>query len=286
MNPPEPLCIGENNLSHAWSCALLHIIDHPGTEVTPLLVSVSGFDGDQTPENTAIRAALDSALRSVGEQEVRSVANTLFPTRLWKRSGGDRHELYRTYLSLLPRLVAMCRSKNGRGLYFARLIAYDKDPVTGSSLPHLPEDAVPCGGNQLEYVITQYRSRPGVRRSMFQASVFDPARDHLGSAQLGFPCMQHLSFVPHADGTLAVNAFYATQQVFQKAYGNYLGICRIGHFMAGEMGLRLGRMNCYTGVSKLEGVGKTAPALERLVEVLRAETPLPAVRCGGQGMGR
>ena len=33
---------------------------------------------------------------------------------------------------------------------------------------------------------------------------------------LGFPCLQHLSFVPDFhDGALALNAFYATQQLYE-----------------------------------------------------------------------
>ncbi len=32
----------------------------------------------------------------------------------------------------------------------------------------------PCDGNQLEWILSQYESRPGVRRSMWQATTFDP----------------------------------------------------------------------------------------------------------------
>ena len=49
------------------------------------------------------------------------------------------------------------------------------------------------------------------------AFAIDPTRDHVREAQLGFPCLQHVSFVP-GDGLLTLNAFYATQQLFDKAY--------------------------------------------------------------------
>ena len=108
----------------------------------------------------------------------------------------------------------------GRGLYFERMVMYGRGP---------------CDGNQLEWILSQFGSRKGVRRSMLQAATFDPGRDHVASAQLGFPCLDHVSFVPTRAG-LVVNATYATQQVFDKAYGNYLGLTRLGAFMAKEMG--------------------------------------------------
>jgi hypothetical protein len=78
--------------------------------------------------------------------------------------------------------------------------------------------------------------------------------------------LQHVSFVPN-DGGLIINSFYATQQVFEKAYGNYLGLCRLGHFMASEMHLTLERMNCVIGVEKLDFSPKSK--LSSLVEAAR-----------------
>ena len=100
---------------------------------------------------------------------------------------------------------------------------------------------------------------------MLQASIFDPARDHVRQAQLVFPCLQHVSFVPQGT-TLMVNAFYATQQIFEKAYGNYLGLCRLGQFMAHEMGLTFNCLNCFTGVEKLDTIPKSSPILAPIIE--------------------
>jgi hypothetical protein len=126
----------------------------------------------------------------------------------------------------------------------------------------------PCGGNQLEWILKQYKSRPGVRRSMFQATTFDPGRDHGNTAQLPFPCLQQLSFVP-TDSGLVANAFYATQQIFDKAYGNYLGLAQLAAFMAHEMGLPLASLNVTVGVAKLERIAKTDAALRPLSAAAR-----------------
>jgi hypothetical protein len=43
---------------------------------------------------------------------------------------------------------------------------------------------------------------------------------------------------------MKVVALYANQLLIEKAYGNYLGLYRLGKFMAGEMGLTLKRVTC------------------------------------------
>jgi len=251
MSSLEPPLIEETNLSRAWGRALVHIIDHSGTEVVPLLVSLTNFPDGEPEEDSNIRRELDSCLRTKGSQSVHTVANTLFPRSLYRLAGYNRERLYALFLENYDRYVALEPHKNARGMYFHRLIAYGEPPI-----------------NQLEFIITQYRSRPGVRRSMFQATTFDPALDYTNAAQLAFPCMQQISFVPVSEG-LVVNAFYASQQLFEKAYGNYLGVCRLGNFMAREMGLPLARVNCFAGVLKLERIGKTDRALGVVVQAAR-----------------
>ncbi len=179
---------------------------------------------------------------------------------MWEIFKHNRQEFFQNYIDDLPKIKAV-ENKYRPCLYFERLIAFD-------SCPH--------NGNQLEHIISEYTSRPKVRRSMFQASIFDPARDHVRNAQLGFPCLGHISFVPNnKDKTLVLNAFYATQQILSKAYGNYLGLCKLGNFMAHEMGLKFERMNCFVGVAKLDEeingkkIGKTSPVITPLKEAVR-----------------
>ncbi|MCC3411550.1 MULTISPECIES: thymidylate synthase [unclassified Microcoleus] len=254
MSNSLPLIIEETNLSHAWSRAFLHIIDNPGKEVSPLLITLTGFTNSMPKEDQAIRDALDNCLKINNEQSVHTVANTIFPASYWQRSNHNRNKLFDTYLENFPRIQALSPKKNKRGLYFERLIAYGSGPNNG---------------NQLEYIISQYKSRTGVRRSMFQASIFDPARDHIIDPRIPFPCLQHVSFIPQKNKSLIMNAFYATQLLFNKAYGNYLGLCKLGNFMAHEMGLTFERMNCFVGVAKMDNIPKKCPTLEELKKVAR-----------------
>ncbi len=252
---PEPVMINDNNLSRAWSRLLLGILDGAGTEVSPLVLSVTGFDDNGVvPEDPAVRQAVDQLLKRKGRLKVEDVAFTIFPQRLWEMSRGDRTRLFTLYRTTFPRWQAMNKKANGRGLYFERMVMYGRGP---------------CDGNQLEWILSQYGSRAGVRRSMLQATTFDPGRDHVASAQLGFPCLQQISFEPTAAG-LVVNAFYATQQIFDKAYGNYLGLAQLGAFMAHEMDVPLARLNVMIGVAKLERITKSDPDFAPLVAAAQA----------------
>ena len=259
MSSTVPIIINEKNLSYAWCRVLLHIIDNPGKEISPLVISLTGFNQGITNEDQSIRDALDNCLKD-RDQSIDTVANTIFPSSIWRHSKYDRKKFFEAYIKNLPRIKAL-NSKNKRGIYFERLISF-------GSGPH--------NGNQLEHIIYEYKSHPKIRRNMFQASIFDPGRDHIPDLwQLGFPCLQHISFVPNnKDETLIINAFYATQQLINKAYGNYLGLCRLGHFMAHEMGLKFDRMNCFIGVEKLEKIGKEtigkkSPTLAPVIDASR-----------------
>lgn len=245
-----PLLINEDSLSKAWAKAILHVMEHTGHEIAPLVLSFTGFDEEgKANEHVGVRAALDQLLISNGHRAVSDVAHTIFPQRIWQIAQGDRSYFYSLYKEVFPRYRAMNAKGNRRGLYFERLIDYKRGPNDG---------------NQLEWILAQYNSRAGVRRSMFQASIFDPERDHIADAQLQFPCMQQVSFEPTKEG-LVVNAFYATQQLFVKAYGNYLGIAQLGAFMAHEMNMKLSRVNVIVGVAKLERITKSDEALDPLI---------------------
>ena len=267
------MVIDDTNLSRAWARLLLQVFDGAGTEIAPLVLTLSGFNqNSQAVENAAVRRALNGLLRRKGRIVVENVAFTIFPQRLWEMSRGDRARFFALYCATFRRWQAINRKANGRGLYFERMVRYGRGP---------------CGGNQLEWILSQFNSRRGVRRSMLQATTFDPGRDHVASAQLGFPCLQQVSFEPTAAG-LVTNAFYATQQIFDKAYGNYLGLAQLGAFMAREMGMPLARLNVMVGVAKLERINKSDADLVPLVAAARAlvtpptptGTTRPGLHCG------
>ena len=239
------LTIEEDNLSVAWAQALLHVLK--AGEITPLTVVIRGFAKGKPMEVTPLRRLLDRALDTEKKAlSCHEVANTIFPISLWNPAA-DRQQLYERYLRIMPRVLRY--RLNRYGVYFQRLIAYDHD------------DAYKDGFNQLEHIIQTWHGG-NHRRSALQAAIFDPRKDHTNQRMRGFPCLQQVAFAPQGANGLMVTGLYATQYIFERAYGNYLGLCRLGRFMAQEMGKQLTQVNCVASPAK--GGNKTKSFLHEL----------------------
>jgi hypothetical protein len=228
--PSALMTVEESNLSYAWGKAFLRVMERGVDDIMPLVVTVKIDTSGIPVEDPQIRRALDRALIEHGEDDCQAVANTIFPASLWNPRR-PRPELYRRYQLLVPRL-RRTYLENRNGLYFQRMIAYDDDrPV-----------------NQLEHVITTYLG-DNHRRSALQLALFDPRVDHTHQRQRGFPCLQSVTFTPYGQGELAVTGFYPLQTLFAKAYGNYLGLSRLGRFVGHELNLRFTRLTCVAAVA-------------------------------------
>jgi hypothetical protein len=243
--------IEEQDLSRAWARAVRPMLGaRAQSEIAPICVSITGFDRGVVRESGSIRKELDAVLVKAKKQNCHTVANTIFPDSLWNPTS-PRSLLFDRFKMSLPRIKSSS-TKNRHGTYFERLIA-------GGPVAH---------PNQLDFVIDLYLRRKGVRRSALQVGVYNPQLDLTGSALRGFPCLQHLTFAPVGKG-LNLNAFYATQYAFERAYGNYLGLCRLGRFVAHELKLELVRVTCFTGIM-LRDEKIDARAKQRIAKVVDA----------------
>ncbi|WP_374550631.1 hypothetical protein [Flavobacterium sp.] len=114
-----PVLIEENNLSKAWCKVLQHIIDNSGNEITPLVLTLSDFDEDNTIKNELNKDLAEHQLDSID-----IVSETIFPQSLYLFNKSNRQELFRLYLeNVLPRLKKIDK-RNSAGTYFERLIAF------------------------------------------------------------------------------------------------------------------------------------------------------------------
>lgn len=259
----SPVTIEADNLSVGWGL-VLEALTKPGvSRLAPLTLSITGFnDKGVAAETPAIREAVDRFLAAQGKRDSENVAWTIFPQRDWEIADGDRELFFDVYIESFQRVQAFNPRNNKRGSYFQRLI-----DLNGEGR----------GPNQLKWLLDEYDQHPRARRtSKFQATTFDPVRDHSSTGQLEFPCLQQVSFT-FDDGGLQLNAFYATQQIARKAYGNYLGLARLGGFVAGQMKLRFEQLNIFVGVAKMD-VRKSDPDLVDLLGVVRQHLPLAADR--------
>lgn len=219
-------------LSSAWARAFLEVMKPGVTRVAPLVVTVAEFEDEVPVENEQIRDRLDAELANLGLKSVATVANTLFPSSLWNPDADVNADLlYERYERIWPWI----KRDNKRGGYFRRLTAYQPKNWEGEPI------------NQLDHISETYRR--GVRRgTALQAGIIDPTRDHVHTIRLGFPCLHQVGFTPDKEG-LIVTGYYGSQYLVQRAYGNFLGLCRLGRFMADQMGLELVRMTCVSGTA-------------------------------------
>ena len=235
-----PVVLADQNLSLAWGRALLALCRRGTTLIAPLTVTITGLDAG-VQEHAGIRNALDDLLTTKDMKSVRTTASTIFPASMWRRDA-PRDRIYERYLAAYSRIKHACRA-NQYGTYFHRMIAYLPDGV---------DEPV----NQLEHIIATYAGN-NHRRSALQAVIFDPTRDHTNQRQRGFPCLHQVAFSPVDDGNLAVTGFYGTQHIVRRAYGNYVGLCQLGEFIARELHLQLSRVTCVAAVAEL-GIEKAA----------------------------
>lgn len=232
----SPLLIEETNLSNAWCKVLENILNSPGKEISPLLLTLTNFE-----ESLKTRRALDTHLKSNKMGSIQTVSETIFPDSLYQFCQRDRQTFYSEYLNNLPRIKKI-DPNNRNGTYFERLIAYD-----GKNKKI----------NQLDIIISSLASKSIKRRSKLQASIFDPAKDHTNKPFQGFPCLQHVTLFESENGGLILNSFYAIQYLYQRAYGNWLGLINLGKFIANELQMEFERFNCYVGVEQLDKLKKS-----------------------------
>lgn len=264
---PEVIC--EDNLSYAWGRAFLTAMKGSKDDLMPLTISIGELTNGLPKEDNQIREALDVALAQNGKYSCAISGLTIFPFKYWNLMGRPHIKQFTDlYLNkYLPRLRAR-DSRNKKGTYFERMVAFEGVRGKGGKLLNETK-------NQLEHIISLWpknseHSRP--RQSALQAACFDPVKDHNGAPRSGFPCLQQVSFTYDDNGGLAINAYYPTQYIFDRAYGNYLGLCHLGYFMADELGLKLVRLNCFVGRPELGNVNKSA--LQGLVEILQGALPI------------
>lgn len=262
--------ITDNNLSHAWRDALRALIAEGGKTVHLAVAIARPLDA----EDEHIRAMLDAFLderRRAGTKlwPVSTVANTIFPAAFYRR---DR-ENARARLYELHEKAQRLQRRLDSDSYFNRLVAYPGP------------DGKPF--NQLEYIVDRLikqrkpRERGGAMSSAYEVGLTTPGGDLRVQAPgrdrniMSFPCLSQISFTLDGD-VVNLAALYRNQYFVTRAYGNYLGLARIGDFIAHEVGARLGEVLCLAthadaqfdslGKGRVEHLLRTLEAGDQLVE--------------------
>jgi hypothetical protein len=261
--------VDHENISTAWLEALSCLLESDEGKAIHLAVCIRH---PHEPEDQGIRGALDSFIENARKRKPRlwavsTVANTIFPAAFYQPEGEHpRARLYELHGKAQRIQERMGRESEN---YFNRLVAY---PVPGRE-PF----------NQLEYIvdrlIKQRKPRKGGRGGAL-SSAYETGFTVPDGADLrvqapgqdrntrGFPCLSHISFTLEHD-RLNLAALYRNQHFVARAYGNYLGLARIGTFVAREVGVELGEIMCLATHADAEYGDFGKSAIEALVRTAR-----------------
>jgi hypothetical protein len=221
-------------------------------------------------EDMSVRESVDTLLTSLGFASVTTVANTIFPYKIAATSTDHAH-LARRYRAYYPRLQRM-ESDNRRGTYFGRLVAYpgtggpgDQIDQIGLIIKRLKIEQASGSAKSARYETTVGLAGEGDLdtadalaldkipeadpTAAMAALVYVPGKDN---SAMGFPCLSHCSFQLDRGGRLHMLAQYRSQYMVQRAYGNYLGLGRLLHHVAGQAGLATGQLTVVAGYAKIE----------------------------------
>jgi thymidylate synthase len=257
--------IKAETISAAWLDAVAFLVGNGGKAVNLAVVFAS------EREDQEIRTAYDefvaewrAAKRRPVLYPASTVANTLFPQALYRHGPGveARERLYRLH----ERSMRIQKRYSKKDSYFDRLVNWPS--ANGEPF------------NQLEHVIDRLAKqlkRNGPLSSAYEVGVAHPS-DGLGAEArvyapgvdkrlMSFPCLSHISFTL-VSNRLHVSAIYRNQDFISRAYGNYLGLARVGGFVAAEAGCELGETLCLATHADAASYGKQAAA--ELVERCRA----------------
>lgn len=253
--------IEETSFSVGWLRAVEHLLGAPKGKEVNMVVGFSTIT-----EDPGIRATLDGFLDNSAATRhaksvlsVETVASTLFPESWYvpERAAEPRAHLYqcRERAARVHRRISGPREVE---TYFDRLVAYPT--ADGGTV------------NQLEAQVLRLQRElrhAGPKTSAYEVGVSEPGdlriqRPGKDRLMRGFPCLSHISLTLHTNAT-HLTALYRNQGFLRKAYGNYVGLARLGRFFAREVGVRVGEIVCVASHADVELDVTGKRALERLV---------------------
>jgi len=244
--------------SDAWAAAFDVLADTKGRRLFHFAVRIEHAD----QEVAAIREIADRFMKDQAlerDPTIVTVRNTIFPKTVVRLANGpeDLPRVYKVGQSHRVRYAS-----NSKGRYFERMIL-------GRRV------AKDDGINQIAETVRKLRDRP-IGKARYEVDlelsdddsvaigVYQAERDITKPVRSAFPCMSHLSF--QRDGDLVhILAYYRSQDVATKAYGNYLGIGQLGAYVAQQSSLVLGTVTVVAGIAELN------PRPAGLVKSVRSE---------------
>lgn len=237
----SPLVINENSYQEAWISAARSLKANRW-ETWNLIAQID----DPSIFNSLIHESVSSFSVAQGLLTPKHVACTIFPYRLYDRVGTANGVFSRYNKRLYPWTKKALPAS--WGTYFHRMIHY---PNHKSEVPI----------NQLKNVIDAINSRTITFRAAYTILIQKPGSETLRVE--GGPCLNYLALQlePGSPRTLSLFAVYRNHEFLERAYGNYMGLCKLQAFLAKETNSDIGRLTCISSHAYVKGKKRALSSL-------------------------
>lgn len=243
-------------IGSAWLAAFTALVEAGGEGLVNLAVTID----DPLHEDRAIRAELERTIISLRDaglsdyrhpQSVHTVANTIFPISLYRRSRPDAAAaFFRSVLMGQQGRGGSATTWQRSGTYIGRLLRYPK--ADGRSTVNQLEvvlgrlQKADGNGRRRPNAKDRYELSPEAIDDFLEAAPEDglfamtyvPGFDNQAR---GGQCLSHISLTL-LDDRLSMTAIYRHQVYVTKAYGNFLGLARLLAFLAHESDRQVGEL--------------------------------------------
>jgi len=244
------------DIGSAWLAAFCALVETGGDGLVNLAVTID----DPLSEDRAIRAELERTIIGLHNeglpdyrqpQSVHTVANTIFPISLYRRSREDSAAaFFRSVLMGQRGRGGSPTTWHRSGTYIGRLLRYPK--ADGKSTVNQLEAVL----ERLQKIGPDGRKRPNAKdryelspeaigdfldvepEDGLFAMTYVPGFDNQAR---GGQCLSHISLTL-LDERLSMTAIYRHQVYITKAYGNFLGLARLLAFLAHESDRQVGEL--------------------------------------------
>jgi hypothetical protein len=184
---------------------------------------------------------VDKFLREHASLPLITVANTIFPGGFYRDGGADA--VYEEYPD------AYAATKTNWGTYAGRL--FTKVPMRSETT------------SRIERVVRKLRQNAegSHMKASYEVDVFETINTEEISTYcaetdaglgIGQPCLVHLSFKLHTEGTVSLTAIYRSQYYVAKALGNFVGLAQLLAFVAAEADLKPSFLVCHATMAEID----------------------------------
>lgn len=224
MNIPQ--IITEDSYQTAWARAIIALSQNHW-EIWNMVVQIQD---PSLQEATKHAQMCQFAYNHDNVIEPNKVAYTIFPFKIYKAGITTRQRLYDVYWRYFK--VTRGMDHSGWGTYFERMIRY---PTHMGIV------------DQLGSIIDNINNRTVNYGAAHVILIPQPNRDI--NKIMGAPCLNYLTIQVEnskQDGRKTINllAVYRNHDFRGRAYGNYLGLCKLLCYIATETNSNVGKLTC------------------------------------------